>query len=131
MGRDVRGYYVYRADGYDAELQQLPRMLLSTVDELTYNDTLPQSVNPSIYSYAVASVNTSYNISPISSRVNTSYSGGMLLAPSNLDGNYINGSIFTTWSDAASYNNAISGYQVFRIVIYETKVETQELLVSN
>lgn len=131
VGKDVRGYYVYRADGYDAELQQLPQMLLSMDNELTYNDTLPTSVNSSIYSYAVASVNTSYNISPMSKRVNTSYSGGRLPVPSILNGMYSNKKVKLIWNDVSSYNNTISSYQIFRKTILNNKVEKAEEIIAN
>lgn len=131
VGKDVRGYYVYRADGYDAELQQLPRMLLSISDELTYNDTLPASVNSSIYSYAVASINTSYNISPMSNRVNTSYSGGRLPVPSNLDGKYADNKVMLMWNDVSSLNNTISSYQIFRKTVLNNKKEKSEELIAN
>ena len=131
VGKDVRGYYVYRADGYNAELQQLPRMLLSMDDVLTYNDTLPSSVNSSIYSYAVASVNTSYNISPMSNRVNTSYSGGRLPVPTNLNGKYLNKKVMLVWNDVSSYNNAISSYQIFRKTLLNDKVEKTEEVIAN
>lgn len=130
VGKDVRGYYVYRADGYDAELQQLPRMLLSTDAELTYNDTLPLSVNSSVYSYAVASINTSYNISPMSNRVNTPFSGGLLPAPSNLDCKYLNNKIMLIWNDVSSINNAITGYQIFRKSVFNNKEEKPEQVIA-
>lgn len=54
VGYDVRGYYVYRANGYESQLYQLPRMLHSTDSLLTYTDTLAVSSRSSVYSYAVA-----------------------------------------------------------------------------
>gem|GEM_PF-736055 len=126
VGNNIRGYYIYRADGYDAELKQLPTMLLSTDQDLVYNDTLPASVNPSIYSYAAVSVNTSYNISPMSNRVNISYSGGRLPVPSKLNGKYLNNKIMLVWNDASSLNNEITGYQIFRKAIYNNKEEMPE-----
>lgn len=131
VGNDVRGYYVYRADGYDAELQQLPQMLLSMDDELTYNDTLPASVNSSIYSYAVASINTSYSISPLSNRVNTSYSGGRLPVPTHLDGKYRNNKVMLIWDDVSNYNNTISSYQIFRKTLLNNKEEKKEEIIAN
>lgn len=114
VGHDIRAYYIYRGDGYDAALQQLPRMLISTDSLLVYNDTLPVSTRSAIYSYAVASVNSSYNISPMSRRESVSYSGGQLPVPSLIDAKYQNNSVSLIWSDAASFNNAITSYQIAR-----------------
>ena len=129
VGKDIRGYYAYRGDGYDAPLSQLPRMVLSTDSLVSYTDTLPASVNSSVYSYAVTSINTSYNISPLSNRVNTSYSGGRLPAPSNLDAKYRQGYVNVVWNNAADYNSAIIGYQLYRSVVSEEK-ETPEKLIA-
>lgn len=131
VGMDVRGYYVYRADGYRAPLSQLPRMLLSTDSLLNYNDTLPVSVRSSVYSYAVASINTSYNISPMSSRVNTVFSGGQLPVPADLNGIVQNNQVMLVWSDAASNNAAITGYEIYRKTIFNDKEETPEKLIAS
>jgi len=130
LGKDIRGYYVYRGDGYIAPLSQLPRMLLSTDSVLTYNDTLSQSVTPSVYSYAVASINTSYNISPLSSRVNISYSGGKLPVPDKLNAMVRNDEIMLTWSDVANQNSAITGYRIYRKTVSKNVVEEPEHIIA-
>ena len=132
VGHDVRGYYVYRADGYDASLEQLPRMLLATDSLLTYNDTLPITTRSAVYSYAVASINTSYNISPLSNRENISYSGGQLPVPSLIDAKYQDKSVNLIWTDAASYNNAIAAYQIARKVTDGAKeIEAEKIIGSS
>ncbi len=130
LGKDIRGYYVYRGDGYVAPLSQLPRMLFSTDSALTFNDTLPQSVTPSVYSYAVASINTSYNISPLSSRVNISYSGGKLPVPDKLNAMVRNDEIMLTWSDVANQNSAITGYRIYRKTVSKNVVEAPEHIIA-
>ncbi|RZM28448.1 MAG: hypothetical protein EOO88_08930 [Pedobacter sp.] len=50
-------------------------MLLTADSSNVYQDTLALSGQPEIWSYAVADVNTSYNISPVSERVNVQTSG--------------------------------------------------------
>lgn len=130
VGHDVRAYYIYRGDGYIAPLIQHPRMLLSTDSLLTFNDTLPLSVSPSVYSYAVASVNTSYSISPMSERVNTSFSGGRLPIPDNLNAVLRNNEIFVSWSDVAKLNSAITGYQIFRKTSRNNQVIEPEKLIA-
>jgi len=114
VGYDIHGYYVYRADGYTSELRQLPLMLHSTDSLLTYNDTLPVSSRSAVYSYAVASVNTSYNISPVSNRVSVSFSGGRMPVPDRLNALIEDDAVKLVWSDVAALNPSITAYEVFR-----------------
>ncbi|MBR8706589.1 hypothetical protein [Bacteroides pyogenes] len=118
VGRDIHGAYVYRANGYDAPLKQLPRMVFATDEIVTYTDTLPLSRHPHVYSYAVASINKSYNISPMSKRVNTAFSGGMLPIPQRLEGHSKQDAVWLVWSDVSEQNPHVSGYQIFRKSIY-------------
>jgi len=130
LGNDIKGYYVYRGDGYVAPLEQMARMLLSTDTLLTYTDTLPQTINSMVYSYAVASVNSSYNISPQSNRVSISYSGGRLPVPEKVNAMLDNDNVLVTWSDAASLNSGVSSYRIFRKTSYDDKVEKPEELIA-
>ena len=114
VGYDIHGYYVYRADGYTSELRQLPVMLHSRDSLLTYTDTLPVSSRSAVYSYAVASENTSYNISPMSNRVSISFSGGRMPVPDRLNAMYEDDAVKLVWSDAASLNPSITAYEVYR-----------------
>ncbi|MEI6124045.1 MAG: hypothetical protein WCQ95_10515 [Bacteroidota bacterium] len=114
LEKDTRSYYVYRANGYVAPLVQLPRMLLSSDSVLIYYDTLPLTAQPNVYSYAVASVNSSYNVSPTTERLSVSYSGGMLPVPSKVNAMMFNHIVFLTWDNVAKQNAAISSYSVYR-----------------
>lgn len=117
LGHEIHGYYIYRANGYIAPLAQMPNMLLSKDSILTYNDTLPLSASPDVYSYAVASVNTSYNISPLTERVSVQYSGGMLPVPSKVNVMLLEKSVFVTWENVSEQNAAVSAYYVFRSIV--------------
>ena len=130
LGYDSKSYYVYRADGYVAPLKQLPRMLISTDSLLTYTDTLPQTMNSMVYSYAVASVNSSYNISPQSNRVSTSFSGGRLPVPDKVNAIIDNDNILVVWENTASLHSGVSSYRVFRKTMYKDKVEKTEELIA-
>ncbi len=130
VGANIRGYYVYRGDGYVSPLSQLPRMLLSTDSLLSYKDTLPLSVNSSVYSYTVASVNTSYNISPMSNRASVSFSGGRLQVPEKVNARLLNDAILISWSDVSELNPAITGYELHRRTIYNDKLEEPDRLVA-
>lgn len=128
---ESRGYYVYRANGYVAPMQQLPTMLLSADSLLVYHDTLPLSSQPAVYSYAVASVNSSYNISPLTERVSVAFSGGMLPIPSKVIATLYGNHVFVIWDQVAEQNAAIASYRVFRSVVSEDDSQTaKEQLVA-
>jgi len=112
---DTRGYYIYRATGYTAALKQLQRMLLSNDSLLTYIDTLPENNLPEVYSYAVADINTSYNISPLSERVSVQTSGSNLPAPSGVAAIYRGNNVFVTWKDVSIINPSVTGYKLYRV----------------
>ncbi len=122
VGYDIHGYYVYRADGYTSELRQLPLMLHSTDSLLTYNDTLPVSSRSAVYSYAVASVNSSYNISPMSNRVSISFSGGLMPVPDRLNALFEDEAVSLVWSDVAALNPSITAYEIYRSTAGEGQV---------
>lgn len=128
VGHDIRGAYVYRANGYQAPLEQLPRIVLSTDSIVTYVDTLPMQQRPEVYSYAVASVNISHNLSPMSMRVSTAYSGGILPTPTNLSGQLEGKNIWLVWTDVGEQNPYISSYQVFRRARYLDKEEPEQMI---
>lgn len=112
---DTRGYYIYRATGYTAPLKQMQRMLLSSDSLLTYIDTLPESNLPEVYSYAVADINNSYNISPLSERVSVQTSGSNLPAPSGVAAIYRGNNVFVTWKDVSIINPSVTGYKLYRV----------------
>jgi hypothetical protein len=129
VGYDVRGYYAYRANGYESELNQLPRMLHSTDSLLTYTDTLPVSHRSSVYSYAVASVNTSYNISPVSNRVSTFFSGGQMPVPDRVNALLEDNTVTLVWNDVSGLNSSITAYEIHRTTV-NTLGSGDELLLG-
>jgi fibronectin type 3 domain-containing protein len=121
---DTRGYYVYRANGHTGALQQLPRMLLSTDSAVVYKDTLPFSNLPQVYAYAVADVNTSYNISPVSERISVQTSGSVLPVPDGVAAMLLNNTVFVTWKNPGKRITAISGYKIVRSTVDDEGQET-------
>jgi fibronectin type 3 domain-containing protein len=130
VGYDVRGYYVYRASGYESQLYQLPGMLHSTDSLLTYTDTLAVSSRSSVYSYAVASVNTSYNISPMSNRVSTTFSGGQMPVPDNLNVLLENNAVTLVWNDVSDLNSSITAYEIYRKTVNRAQGSGKEQLLG-
>ncbi|MDP4201850.1 MAG: hypothetical protein Q8861_04100 [Bacteroidota bacterium] len=128
--RFARAYYVYRSNGYVAPLQQLAVMKLSTDSVVNFTDTLPFTREPSAYSYAVASVNTSNNMSPMSDRVSTMFSGGQLPVADKVDIMMLNGNLFVTWSNVSEQHSGVMGYKVFRSVRNNDKIMEPEKQVT-
>ncbi|MEZ0610579.1 fibronectin type III domain-containing protein [Fibrella sp. WM1] len=64
----VTGYYLYRARDYDQKPEQVGRLIANAATTVTVTDTLPDR-DSEVWVYLVASVNTSYNISPLSAPV--------------------------------------------------------------
>lgn len=116
---DTRGYYVYRAKGYTGQLEQLPRMVLSTDSIISYTDTLKLSTNFEVYSYAVADINTSYNLSPITDRVSVKFSGGMLPIPTSLNAMLRDKKTLLVWDNVSEQNPAVSAYNILRTTYNE------------
>ncbi|MES2373937.1 MAG: hypothetical protein V4557_15260 [Bacteroidota bacterium] len=127
---DTRGYYIFRANSYTGQLEQQPRMLLSTDSALTYTDTLPAINTPQTYSYAVADINTSYKISPVSERVSVQTSGP-LPVPSGVTAMLQTDRVFLTWKDAKKTNPAVTGFRIFRNAVDETGKEIEQLNLIN
>lgn len=128
---DTRGYYIYRADGYTGKLVALQRMLLSTDSVLVYYDTLKVSQTPKIYSYAVADVNTSYNISPLSARFPVIY-GGIVPTPARVKALKTGNTILVTW-DKASAAQLLTGFNVYRTATDDQGVQQadKQLISTN
>ena len=127
---DTRGYYVYRANGYTGQLEQLPDMVLSTDSLVSFTDTLVPSTEYQIFSYAVADINTSYNISPTSDRVSIQFSGGMLPIPTNLEAMLRNSQSLLVWDDVSVNNPTINAYTIMRSTFDENEnlIESEEII---
>ena len=113
---DTREYQIYRGEGYTGELRHIAT--LTTRDSLVvFTDTLARSINPQTWSYAVADVNTSNNVSPVSERVTIQYGGGMLSVPSITEVQLRGNEIFVVWDNMSQQNAFIAGYNVYRSAV--------------
>jgi hypothetical protein len=113
MANDTRGYYVYKKEGYSGKAVQLPRVLLSKDSALTYQDTLKNLNKSAIYTYTVAAINTSYEISPQSDAATVMLSGRIPIA-SKVSAQLSNNRAIVFWNDVRN-ENLISGYNVYRV----------------
>ena len=130
---DTWGYRIFRGEGYTGELTQIASLSVShqlSADAdrpvVVFTDTLTLSHMPQTISYAVADVNSSYNVSPMSERVTVQYSGGMMPAPSNVEALLRDDRILVVWNDVAKIHPYISGYNLWRSTVSgETESEAQ------
>ena len=133
---DTRGYQIFRGEGYLGELSLIATMSVAAPSPppsegagggsseeaeggniVIFNDTLSISYRPKTYSYAVADVNSSYDISPLSDRVSIQWSGGMITSPSGLDVQLRGDEIFVMWDDMTQINAFVSGYNLYRSTV--------------
>lgn len=120
VDRDARGYYVYRSEGYNGKPVQLSRLLLSKDSVLTYQDTLKNNLKAGIYTYTVATINTSYEISPQGERASVMLSGHIPV-PARVRAQFNKGQGLVFWNDMTK-ESAIAGYTVYR----SEKLENEE-----
>ena len=114
---DTRSYQIYRGEGYTGELSLIAAFEAGDAVSdatVTFVDTLALTVHPQIYSYAVADVNTSYNVSPLSNRVSIQFSGGMLPIPSITEAQLRGDEVLVIWNDLSGQNAFVAGYNVWR-----------------
>ena len=116
---DIKSYQIFRGEGYTGELTLIASFSAPEPAGLpvTFVDTLARSTTPQTYSYAVADVNSSYNISPMSERASIQYSGGVLPIPSRLQAQLRGDRIFVVWDDVSEQNAFVMGYNVWRSTV--------------
>jgi len=122
---DTRGYMIFRGEGYTGELSLIASFDASD-SEVSFTDTLALSAMPQTFSYSVADVNTSYNISPMSERVSIQYSGGMLPVPIIMEAQFRGDNIFVVWDDATQRNPYVMAYNVWRSAVNNEGIEIEE-----
>jgi fibronectin type 3 domain-containing protein len=111
---DTRGYYVYRADGFRGKPVQISEIILSESEKVCYTDTLKETSNIQTYTYAVADVNTSYAISPLSETVSVQVVTSSLPVPSKLRTSLQNNKVLLVWDDMTKKYPFVIGYRIIR-----------------
>lgn len=137
MERDTRGYQIFRGEGYTGQLSHIATISVSASENnpdyssmVVFCDTLELSGTPKTYSYAVADVNSSYKVSPLSERVTIQFSGGLLPAPMINEIQFRDNGIFIVWNDVSKQNAYINGYNVFRTTVDNSGAEEEYKLVA-
>ena len=128
---DTRSYQIFRGEGYTGDLSLYAS--LDAVDSVaTFRDVLAQTIEPQTFSYAVADVNSSNSVSPLSQRVSIQYSGGMLPVPNRIDAQLRGREIFVIWDDVSKQNAFVAGYNLWRSTIDpEGKTEEEARIVAS
>lgn len=109
---DTRGYYVYRKLGFNGKPVQLRKMALSKDSLIVYRDTLKNIDKANIYTYNVASINTSYEIGPKSDGASITASGRIPI-PTHVVCRFVQNKGMIFWDDMTK-ENQIAGYTVYR-----------------
>jgi len=111
-GGIIRGYYIYRGEGYRGELKQLTSVIKPS-ERLSYTDT---SVIPGkAYCYAIAALGEGSGISRLSdSAAIMVAANGRITVPYNLRFRNDNTHIMLFWENLVLNDGQVKGYNVYR-----------------
>lgn len=115
---NTHAYMVYRANGATGELKQLSQAIVTDSVDVSYTDKLPDGQKNLVYTYAVASENTSYVISSKSKRMYAYSTGNTTLPiPYNVSVRKLDGNkLMVIWPDMWKQSTSFAGYMVYRSV---------------
>jgi fibronectin type 3 domain-containing protein len=115
-GENIKGYYVYRADGYTGELKQYSPFIGSDSSANVYVDKSENLLPGKIYSYAVVAVNTSSYLSSFSERVASKPLPAKLETPLNLRAIKQGKNVLLVWENMSETDENINSYKIFRAI---------------
>lgn len=95
-------------------MQPVGKIILSKDSVVTYTDSLAGISNSPVWTYAVASENISYAISPLSDRVSVSGVTARMPIPSGLRALVEDGSVQLLWKDLTLQHPEVTGYYIRR-----------------
>jgi hypothetical protein len=134
--RDTKGYYIYRGTGYRGELRKIrDRIADDTSKMITVTDTLPPTLVPTIWTYAITDENSSYRESGLSERASVqsipTAADRPLAVPRPRVLPAENGDLQLIWASLSEGDNLVNGYTVYRTVTDATgKVTAPEALTT-
>jgi hypothetical protein len=112
--RDTRGYYVYRSDSFTGRMQQASSLILSEDSVVHFIDSVKKLPASSVWVYAVADVNTSYEIGPLSEKIPVPGVNAFMPTPADVSARLENGAIHLLWTDLSEEYAGVSGYWIYR-----------------
>ncbi len=113
---DTRAYYVYRSTKRDNVMQQVGKLIITDSATISYTDTVPQTIEPGMYAYAIADQNTSYAISSLTPPV-YAYFQGINATPIPHDLNVSElpqKHVQLLWANMQKESNYVANYGVYR-----------------
>lgn len=114
VGKDIRGYYLYRSGSFSGQMQVVREIIINSDSLVSYVDTLNNVLDSLVLIYAVASVNSSESLSPLSSRVSVTNMPASMPVPTGLRTIAGDHSIQLFWDDLISRYPFVTGYHVSR-----------------
>ncbi len=111
---DTRGYYVYRGNGYNSPMTQISPFIKAQGMDGSFVDTARHLIPGITHSYAVASVNAAFSISPFSDTVYGAAVPVALPVPLNLKAIKTDKGVLLVWQDMKEIVQGVAGYKVYR-----------------
>jgi len=124
---DIKGYYIFRGEGYSNPSEQISELITSDSAMVTFTDSVQNLKEGQPYCYAVKSVNKSNLLSPVSETVVAQTVKPQLPTPLNLEVRFFNGNTLLIWEDMIPISSFITGYRVWRQENDSTKSEKIQL----
>ena len=118
QGGIVKGYYIYRGEGYRGALKLLTG-IIGLAKTMSYTDTTVIPGNA--YCYAVAALGEGKGISPVSDAISLMIpANGKITVPYNLRYRNDNSNIILFWENLLVNDGLVSGYSVYRKISGQT-----------
>ena len=114
VGKDIHGYYLYRSGSFTGQMEVLTGIIINSDSIVTYVDSLINVPDSPILIYAVASVNSSGSISPLSSRMSVTNMPASMPVPTGLRAIATDKSIQLFWDDLRGTYPFVTGYRISR-----------------
>ncbi len=111
---DIKGYYIFRGEGYSDPGEQISGLIASDSTVVTFTDSIQNLKEGQPYCYAVRSVNKSNLLSPVSETVLAQILKPQLPTPLNLEVRFFNGNSLLIWEDMGPISSFVTGYRVWR-----------------
>jgi hypothetical protein len=114
IGTDIKGYYVFRGEGYSNPSEQISDLVIGDSAMVSYTDHVQNLKKGQPYCYAIKSVNTSNLLSPVSETVLAEAVKPELPTPLNLEVRNYDGNALLIWEDMKTISSFVTGYKVWR-----------------
>ncbi|MGE5479954.1 MAG: fibronectin type III domain-containing protein [Chloroflexota bacterium] len=128
---DTRGYYLFRSSNMGGDsLIQITDIILTDSAQVSYTDSLAGANSP-VLTYAVKSVNTSYDVSEFSPDATVVVAGESypISAPLSIAALPRDGKILIQWETPDAQNYSVAGYKLYRRLLKKDGEDSTDLAV--